>query len=104
MFLVADNGEAVQVQYLGVVISVFLPIVVALITKVTTSGGLKAILLAFLTGLSGFLTEWGYSGDDFNWKTALVTWGTGWAIAVATHYGLWKPTQITAAAQSKGNT
>lgn len=103
MMTVAETGDPVRVQYIGVIVSTFIPIVVGIVTKAVTNAGLKAIVLAFLTGLTAFLTEWAKAGDDFKTSTALLTWAVGWAIAVATHYGFWKPTGITAKAQSIGN-
>lgn len=87
---------------LALIVSGVLPLVVGLVTKESWFPGLKSVLLAALTGVSGVLGEWqsvATNHQSFDWKSAVVTAGIGWAIAVATHYGLWKPTGTTQVAQ-----
>lgn len=99
--VVVDTGIN-QVQVLSVLIGVILPIVVGLVTKRVTSESVKAVLLAFLAAVSGFVTEAinvGGFNDSFNWTAALLTWVMTFVAAVAAHFGLWKPTGVSAAAQ-----
>ena len=60
--------------WLTVVVSVLLPIVVALVTKQMASGTVKAVTLLVLTAVTGFFTAWLNAGDGFDWKAGLVTW------------------------------
>lgn len=80
-------------------IGTVLPIIVGLVTTRVTNAGAKAVLLALLAAVAGFGTE--YVGDPahFIWTTALLNWLNTFMIAVATHYGLWKPTGVASKAQ-----
>jgi hypothetical protein len=40
--------------------------------------------------------------DHFDWKTYALNVTVGFAVAVASHYGLWKPTGISGVAGSIG--
>lgn len=89
-------------NWIGLLIGVVLPIAVGLVTKTTTSASTKGVLLAFLSMLNGILTEYAdvlANGGSYDWGTALYTWGGSFVIAVATHFGLWKPTGTSGAAQ-----
>lgn len=102
---VADVGTTLaSVQVLSLFVGTVLPILVGLVTTKATHPGTKAVLLALLSAVSGLLTEYLAAGDGFNWTTAGLTWLSTFMIAVATHFGLWKPTGITAAVQSIGVT
>ena len=103
MLAVAETGDPIRVQYISLLVGVGLPLLVGLVTKASTSPGLKAILLAALAALSGFLNEWAASEDDFMWSTALVTALATFLVAVGSHFGLLKPTGLTAKAQGVGN-
>lgn len=101
---VADIDTTIATaQMLSLLIGVVLPILVGIVTKVTTHPGAKAVLLALLSAVSGFLTEWAGT-DAFNWASALITWLGTFMVAVAVHFGVWKPTGITAAVQGIGVT
>ena len=91
-----------QVQVFSVILGVFLPLLVGLVTKVTTSASTKAVLLAALAAISGFLTEAvnaGGLGDEFDWWGAILTAITTFVVAVGLHFGLWKPTGASVKAQ-----
>lgn len=90
---------------LSLAIMVALPILVGLITRASTSAGLKAVLLLGVAALKVIIEAWivaANTGVDFDWFTVVVTTLINFVIAVAVHYGLWKPTGVTAAAQSTG--
>ncbi|MGW1998214.1 hypothetical protein [Embleya sp. NPDC001921] len=99
---VAETGDPVRVQLWSLLVGVILPILVGLATKVTTSASTKAVALAFLSAVSGFVSEMLDSGDSFRWSTALITWAATFIVAVAVHFGLWKPTGASGAAQKVG--
>lgn len=86
--------------WLGLVISVVLPVLVGLVTTRVTHEGIKAVLLLALSTANGFLVELagphdrGYSVGTAA-VLALVSFGTG----VLAHFGLWKPTTIARRAQ-----
>lgn len=90
-------------QLIGLLVSTVLPLLVGLVTKVTTDSGTKAILLAALAMVTQLLTELGDAlqhGTTYNLGTALVLGLAGFLIAVGIHYGFWKPTGVTAKAQA----
>lgn len=86
--------------WLGLLVSVILPVLVGLVTTRVTSAGTKAVLLLALSTLNGFLVELvgphdaGYSVGTAA-VLALVSFGTG----VLSHFGLWKPTGVSGKAQ-----
>lgn len=87
------------------VLPVLMPIIVGLVTTRVTSSGVKAVLLAGLTLVSQLLAEWlgaVDAGEVFNLGQALVFTAPAFAISVATHYGLWKPTGVTGYVQARG--
>lgn len=92
------NG--VDVQYLGLLVGVILPLLVGLVTTRVTSSGIQAILLAFLSAVTGFLSE--LSTPSFELKSAILTWLGSFLVAVGMHYGLWKPTGTAARLQDVG--
>jgi hypothetical protein len=79
------------VQIASVFIGVFIPILVALVTKHSTRASVKSILLAALSAVSGFLTEFVNSGD-FVWQQALLTSVVTFVTGTAAYFGLWKST------------
>jgi len=97
-----DEVVNFQPNWIGLLIGVFLPIAVGLVTKVVTNASAKAALLLFFTFLNGFLAEYvdaQASGASYHLSTALYTWAGGFVIAVATHFGFWKPVGASAWAQ-----
>ena len=86
-------------------LAVVMPVGVGLVTTRVTSAGRKAWLLASLSLVTSLLVELGRSitaGTVFDVGVALLAALPAFVISVATHYGLWKPTGVAAAAQSVG--
>lgn len=84
------------------ILTVLMPIAVGLVTTRTTSGKIKAWLLAGLTLATSLVTGIGdalASGTSFDIGVALLLAIPAFAISVATYYGLWKPTGVGVAAQ-----
>lgn len=84
------------------VITVVLPILVGLVTTRVTSARTKAILLAALSVVSSLLTEIMTaveSGTGYDLGRGLSMAMFTFVGAVAMHYGLFKPTGVSAAAQ-----
>ena len=88
-----------------IVIPVFLPLLVGLVTTKVTDAGVKATLLAALSLVSGLLNEAVaavQSGTDYDLGAGLTAALPAFVSAVAMHYGLWKPTGLSEAAQGVG--
>ncbi|SHI68915.1 hypothetical protein [Streptomyces sp. 3214.6] len=86
--------------WIGLVISIVLPVLVGLVTTRVTHAGVKAVLLLALSTANGFLVEYAGPHDSgYSVGTAavlaLVTFGTG----VLSHFGFWKPVGVAGRAQ-----
>lgn len=109
---VAPTGEAVAIAFtldpaavVQLFLSVVMPVVVGLITTRVTAAGTKAWLLAASTLATSLLVELGrvlVAGGVYDVGAALLLALPAFVVSVATHYGLWKPTGIAAAAQDVG--
>lgn len=88
--------------WLGLAISVVLPVLVGLVTTRVTHAGTKAVLLLALTAANGFLVELSNAGDGYQVGSALILWGVSFATGVLAHFGLWKPTGVAGKAQDVG--
>ncbi|RSN55606.1 hypothetical protein DMH12_15420 [Streptomyces sp. WAC 04229] len=88
--------------WLGLAISVVLPVLVGLVTTRVTHPGTKAVLLLALTAANGFLVELANAGDGYQVGSALVLWAVSFATGVLAHFGLWKPTGVSGKAQDVG--
>lgn len=87
-----------KIQALSLLIGTVLPILVGAVTTRSTDAGVKAVLLAFLSALSGFGTELLAalnSSATFDWGTAALTWLATFVTATAVHFGLLKPAGIS---------
>ena len=89
-----------KAYWLGLLVSVVLPVLVGLVTTRVTHAGWKAVLLLALSTATGFITE--YAGPhDAGYSVgtaavlALVSFGTG----VLSHFGFWKPVGVSGKAQ-----
>lgn len=119
MYLVTSLGEEVQngtpqvvfdfstsgVQVLSLLIGVFLPILVGLVTKTVTSPGTKASILALLSAITGLLTELLASTQanvSYDLAQGVLTAFATFVVGVAVHFGFWKPTGVTQKAQELG--
>lgn len=83
-------------------IGTLLPLLVGLVTKRVTHGGAKAVLLAALSLVSSLgaeLLRALQAGETYDVGLGLLLALPTFVIAIALHYGLWKPTGVTDAAQ-----
>jgi len=85
--------------WLGLFISIGLPVLVGLVTTRVTHAGTKAVLLLALSTLNGFLVELAQPGPGYNVGTAAVLALVSFATGVLMHFGLWKPTGVSGKAQ-----
>jgi hypothetical protein len=88
-----------KAYWLGLLVSVVLPVLVGLVTTRVTNAGAKAVLLLALSVTNGFVVEYAAPGPGYDVGTAavlaLVAFGTG----VLSHFGFWKPVGVAAKAQ-----
>ena len=88
-----------KAYWIGLTISVVLPVLVGLVTKRITHAGIKAVLLLALSILNGFLVEFANPGPDWDFGTAVVLSLVAFAVGVLSHFGLWKPVGVSDKAQ-----
>jgi hypothetical protein len=111
--VLADTGAAAPVvaftlDPLAVVqlcIAFVLPVLVGLVTTRVTSSAAKAWLLALLSLVTSLLVELARALTEavtYDLGVALLIALPAFVVSVATHYGLWKPTGISGAAQDVG--
>jgi hypothetical protein len=101
--MIVTEFDAGFVQVLYMVVTILLPILVGLVTKQSWSSGAKAVLLAGLAVLIGLGTEAlnaAESNTPYDLQVGALAAVQTFVIAVATHFGLWKPTGATEAAQN----
>ena len=87
---------------LSLAITIALPILVGLVTRRSTSAGVKAVLLLALAAVKTVLEAWLQAANtsvDFVWIPVAYTTAINFLIAVALHFGLFKPTGMAGAAQ-----
>ena len=83
-------------QIISLIAGVIVPILVGLIAKAAAPAGLKAVLNAALSGVGGLLTAANLPGG-FGWKGFAIAWAQTWVVSIATYYGLYVHTGVTAA-------
>ncbi|MFI8872510.1 hypothetical protein [Streptomyces sp. NPDC055243] len=94
------NAALDKAYWIGLLISVVLPVLVGLVTKQVTHAGIKAVLLLGLSTLNGFLVEYANPGPDYDFGTAVILALVAFAVGVLSHFGLWKPTGVSGKAQA----
>jgi hypothetical protein len=90
----------IDLSWLELLIAVVLPLVVAVVTREVRSSGLKAVALAALAAVSAALTAV-VANDGVLTEATLQAGVEYFLIAVASYYGLWKPTGVAPAVQQK---
>jgi hypothetical protein len=91
----------------SLLVGTVLPLLVGLLTKRSMNSGLKAAVLALLSALSAFLTQWLTALDNaqhFLWQAAVLSALATFAVAAGTHYQVWKPAGVASALADKGIT
>lgn len=78
----------------NLVIGVVLPFVVSLVTAKVASGRVKAFVLLVLSLLSASVVT-AVADSSFAWDEVLNDAIVIWPTAILTHYGFWKPTNVT---------
>ncbi|MBT2490658.1 hypothetical protein J7E96_19485 [Streptomyces sp. ISL-96] len=83
----------------GLLLSFVLPVLVGLVTTRVTHAGTKAVVLLALAAADSFIVELAAGGPGWDVGNALVLTLVSFVIAVASHFGLWKPTGVARRAQ-----
>lgn len=98
--------EPTLIQFLTLLVSFLLPVLVGLVTKTTTSPGAKAVLLAALSLVAGVVSQAlaaANEGVQFDLFASIYSFAGVFIVAVATHFGVWKPTGVAEKAQEVGS-
>lgn len=94
------NVNLDQAYWLGLLVSVVLPVLVGLVTTRVTNAGVKAVLLLALSAATGFVTEYAGPHDaGYSVGTAAVLALVSFATGVLSHFGFWKPVGVSGRAQ-----
>lgn len=93
------NVNLDRAYWLGLLVSVILPVLVGLVTTRVTHAGVKAVLLLALSGVNGFVVEYLAPGPGYDVGTAAVLALVAFATGVLAHFGLWKPVGVSGKAQ-----
>lgn len=91
------------VQIVSMLIGIVLPVLVGLVTTKVTEKRVKAVLLALLAAVTGFLTELLHAMNtqaEFGWDQAALAWLGTFITAVTVHFGFMKPVGVTDKAQA----
>jgi hypothetical protein len=89
-----------QAYWLGLLVSVALPVFVGLVTTRVTNAGVKAVLLLALSVLNGFVVEYAGPHDaGYSVGTAAILALVSFATGVLTHFGFWRPVGVSSKAQ-----
>lgn len=94
------------ISVLTLIVATILPILVGLVTTRETSPGRRAVYLAALSVLIGFGQEIIaaiQAGSVYDLGGGLLTAIGTFLVAVALHFGLWKPTGVSAAVIAVGS-
>lgn len=87
----------------SLIITVLLPLVVAVITTRVTSGGVKFLLLLLVVSVKTTVEALIASGANyihFAWIPFLMNLAINVGIAIAAHFGVWKPSGAAGFTQS----
>lgn len=97
--MVAVDIPTVQVSldlyWLNLIAAVFLPALVALVTKRLASSGWKSIVLLASTAVGATLTEIIAHDGTFDLVRTIGTMILMFVVSVASHYGLLEPLKVT---------
>ena len=89
-----------KAYWLGLVVSVVLPVLVGLVTTRVTSAGWKSVLLLALSTINGFVVEYaGPHPSGYSVGTAAVLALVSFATGILSHFGFWKPVGVSRLAQ-----
>lgn len=93
--LANERIVTIDEYWLNLLISTFLPIVVALVTKRFATGTVKSLVLVFLSIITGFLTSLQATGGQFELESSITSILISFVTATAVHFGLLAPAGVT---------
>lgn len=92
---------------LSLAVVIVLPILVGLVTTRVTRPGWQAVLLLFLSAVTS-VTQTALADDQnnmpFAWQPVVFNAAVNFGVAVAVHFGLWRPTGVAERAVNTGVT
>lgn len=94
-------------QVVQLCVAVVLPLLVGLVTKLSTNGGVRAVLLAIIALATSLGTEAlaaNNAGQVYDLGQGLIFGLGSFLVSVGMYFGLWKPTGAAVAAQTVGST
>lgn len=95
-------GLILTAQTVEIIVGVLLPLVVGLVTKLTASPPVKSFLLLVLSLVGSTISNAIVSdGTAVFSQDMIVQIVTTWVIAIASYYGLWRPSGTSAAVNLK---
>jgi len=92
---------------LSLVVTVLLPVLVGIVTTRLTSPGVRAVLLLLLATVKTIVEavlSANMAGAHPAWQMIVFNAAVNFAVAVAVHFGLWKPTGVADKAIDSGIT
>lgn len=76
----------------SLLVGAVIPVVVAFATKLSASGGVKALIAVVLSTAAGVVITINQQvGNSFSWKMLAFTGATALITAISTYLGVWKP-------------
>ncbi|MET9322010.1 hypothetical protein ABZX75_17715 [Streptomyces sp. NPDC003038] len=94
------NGITLTADYwYALLIAFVLPVLVGLVTTRVTHPGRKAVVLLALAAVESFVVELTEAGPGWAAGDAAVLTLVNFVVAVAAHFGLWKPAGVAQRAQ-----
>lgn len=92
--MIASVLVEIDTQILVLISSLLIPVVHGVITKAAASDASKVFMTLVLTGVAG-LVNTVLNDEGVITADLLVTWGTTFVTTITTHYGLYKPLNVT---------
>jgi hypothetical protein len=84
--------------YLEIILSAVLPLIVAVVTKQLAAGWVKTGVLIVLSVATGVVSQLAANDGTFVLGHMLADAGLALLVAVAAHFGVWKPIGLTGSA------
>lgn len=89
-------------QTVQIILGVLLPLLVGIVTKLNASKAVKSFVLLILSLIGGTLSQAIASdGSAFFSQETLISVATTWVVAIASYYGLWKPSGTSESVNTK---
>lgn len=73
-------------------VGTLIPLATAFVTKLRASPGLKAVVTLLLSVIAGTINSIVEAGGEFELRPTVTSVILTWLTAIASYYGLWKPT------------